>query len=70
MSLRILRIRDVQYATGLSRTSIYRKVNEGSFPKPVSLGEQAIGWREHEVDAWIEALPLAKLVPPPPSKEA
>ncbi len=65
--LRILRVKDVQDATGLSRASIYRKVNKGNFPKPVSLGEQAIGWREHEVDAWIESLkPLDSLPAEPP----
>jgi len=41
--------------TGLGRSSIYKFVSEGTFPKPVSLGVRAVGWVEAEVDAWIGA---------------
>ncbi len=51
--VRVLRITQVQARTGLSRSSIYVRVANGSFPKPIRLGARAIGWIESEVDAWI-----------------
>ena len=50
---RVLRLPQVQARTGLSRSTIYMRVAQGSFPKPVRLGARAIGWIESEVDAWI-----------------
>ena len=50
---RVLRITQVQARTGLSRSSIYVRVANGTFPKPIRLGARAIGWIESEVDAWI-----------------
>ncbi|WP_084494748.1 helix-turn-helix transcriptional regulator [Alkanindiges illinoisensis] len=56
---RIVRIKTVMQMTGLSRSSIYEKINPKSsyfelhFPRPISLGSSAIGWVEHEVQAWI-----------------
>jgi prophage regulatory protein len=52
--MKVLRRADVVAKTGLSRARIYEMVNEGTFPKPVPLGERARGWLEHEVDQWIE----------------
>jgi len=51
---RILRRRAVEERTGLKTSSIYEKVAEGTFPKPIPLGERAVGWIEDEVEAWIE----------------
>lgn len=52
---RILRLPHVKNKTGYSRSSIYLKVAEGTFPAPISLGGRSVGWLESEVDAWIEA---------------
>lgn len=49
----ILRRPDVQQRTGLGCTSIYNKMRDGTFPKPVKIGERAVGWLEHEIEAWI-----------------
>jgi prophage regulatory protein len=49
----ILRLPAVKARTGLSRSTIYLRVSEGSFPKPVSLGARAIGWIDSEIEAWI-----------------
>tara|TARA_R100001143_G_C3360729_1_gene135375 strand:- start:3683 stop:3904 length:222 start_codon:yes stop_codon:yes gene_type:complete len=49
----ILRLPDVKSRTGLSRSTIYLRVNEGSFPKPISLGGRAVGWIESEVQDWV-----------------
>ena len=48
-----LRRKDVQNRTGLARSTIYLYVQQGSFPKPVTLGRRAVGWLESEVSAWI-----------------
>ena len=43
----------VQEKAGLSKTALYQKISEGTFPKPVRLGRKAVGWIESELDAWI-----------------
>ena len=50
---RIIRFHQVQARTGLSQSTIYRRLAGGSFPKPLSLGARAVGWIESEVDEWI-----------------
>lgn len=47
----ILRLPDVKTSTGLSRSSIYLRIAQGEFPKPVSLGGRAVGWPASEVAA-------------------
>ena len=54
MAIAILRLPSVKARTGLSRSTIYLRVSESSFPKPVSLGGRAVGWIEKEVEEWIE----------------
>lgn len=54
MTNKILRLPAVMACTGLSRSSIYLRIAEGSFPKPVALGRRAVGWLESEVAAWID----------------
>jgi len=51
MTNTILRLPTVKDLTGLSRSTIYLRISEGIFPKPVSLGARAVGWPEHEVAA-------------------
>lgn len=58
----ILRRSDVERRTGLSRSTIYDKINpsspryEEAFPKPIRLGAgSAVGWLESEVQAWLSA---------------
>jgi prophage regulatory protein len=52
--LRILRIKEVQHLTGLSRTSIYRKMEAKEFPAPVRLGVQSVGWRSSDIEQWTD----------------
>ena len=49
----ILRRRDVEARTGLSRSTIYAKIAQGCFPRPVKLGERAVGFIASEIDAWL-----------------
>lgn len=52
--INILRRRQVEKRVGLTRSPLYFRIKEGTFPKPVKLGNgRAVGWLEHEVDAWL-----------------
>ena len=51
---KILRLPTVKGRTGLARSTIYLRISEGCFPKPISLGGRAVGWIETEIDEWLE----------------
>ncbi|MGC1781226.1 MAG: AlpA family transcriptional regulator [Acidobacteriaceae bacterium] len=51
MTHTILRLPAIKTSTGLSRSSIYLRIAQGEFPKPVSLGGRAVGWPASEVAA-------------------
>jgi len=50
----ILRLPSVKARTGLSRSTIYLRIKEGAFPKPVKLGARAVGWLESEIGDWLD----------------
>jgi prophage regulatory protein len=50
---RLIRFPEVQHRVGLGRSTIYRWMSEGKFPKPVQLGGYAVAWAEDDVEAWI-----------------
>lgn len=54
MATSILRLPAVKTRTGLSRSTIYLRISEGSFPRPIHLGGRAVGWVEAEIQAWID----------------
>ncbi|HHJ4458265.1 helix-turn-helix transcriptional regulator [Citrobacter braakii] len=57
--LRILRMAELTALLGISRSSIYEKLNpksryyDADFPKPIRLGAASVGWRSTSVDEWI-----------------
>jgi prophage regulatory protein len=53
MTHTIVRLPDVQKCTGLSRSTIYLRISQGRFPKPVNLGGRAVGWLEAEIQQWL-----------------
>ena len=53
-NIKIVKRPIVESVTGLSRSSIYAKMENGSFPKAVKLGIRSVGWLEHEIQAWLE----------------
>lgn len=54
--LNILRRKQVQTRTGLSRSTIYTRIAAGKFPRPIDLGGgRAVGWIESEIEAWLQA---------------
>lgn len=57
---RVLRLPAVLARTGLSRSTIHRRLAEGRFPKPVALGPRAVGWIEAEVDQWIRQIAASR----------
>lgn len=54
MNNKILRLPEVMKIIGLRRSTIYRKISEGSFPRPIPLGERAVGWIESDIQEWID----------------
>ena len=52
---RLIRLPEVQHRVGLGRSTIYRWMSEGKFPKPVQLGGYSVAWSEEDVQAWISA---------------
>lgn len=51
--MRLIRLNDVSQATGLRRSTIYKYMAEGAFPKAVALGGCRVAWVEQEVQDWI-----------------
>jgi prophage regulatory protein len=50
---RILRLKAVLERTGLSRSTLYRKMQNGSFPANVRISTRCAGWYESAIDAWV-----------------
>ena len=50
---RILRLKTVLAQTGLCRSTLYRKVDAGTFPRQIRIAERCVGWRESQVNAWV-----------------
>uniref|UniRef100_UPI0035C9645F helix-turn-helix transcriptional regulator n=1 Tax=uncultured Sphingomonas sp. TaxID=158754 RepID=UPI0035C9645F len=50
---RILRLRTVLDRTGLSRSKLYRRMQKGTFPKNLQIGERCMGWRGSAITVWL-----------------
>ncbi|MGX5851032.1 helix-turn-helix transcriptional regulator [Mesorhizobium sp. PL10] len=51
---RIIRRRTVLARTGLSRSTMYRKIAEGTFPAQLKISVNGAGWRESDINRWVE----------------
>lgn len=51
----LYRIHDVIQITTLSKTTIYRLIKEGSFPKPIRISRMRVGWREGDIQSFVSA---------------
>ena len=60
MSRRVLRLKDVKKATGLSRSSIHALQQQGIFPQSIRVEPKATGWYEDEVHNYIETRPRTR----------
>ena len=60
-SPKILRIKDVVSMVGVARSTIYDWINSNSprydstFPKPIRLGKNSVGWIQHQLVDWINS---------------
>ncbi len=50
---RLIRLAEVKHRVGLSRSTIYRWMAEGRFPRPARLGNYIVAWEEQVIDDWI-----------------
>lgn len=57
METRMLRAPEVTARTGLSRTTIWRRVRAGTFPAPYVLGQNSIGWTAQSITDWLASRP-------------
>lgn len=51
---RFLRLNTVLDRTGLSRATLYRKIQDGTFPRQVRIATRCAGWRESAINAWLQ----------------
>lgn len=52
-ALAILRRKQVEREVGLSRSTIYQRVKDGTFPRPIQIGARAVGWRASDIEKWL-----------------
>ena len=50
----ILRRGKVEQEVGLKRSTIYQRIQEGTFPRPIRLGERAVGWRASDIEQFLD----------------
>jgi prophage regulatory protein len=50
---RIIRLKTVLARTGLSRSTIYRKIAERTFPAQIKISVNGSGWHESDINRWI-----------------
>ena len=55
----ILRQPSLRSKTGRANATTWKDVKEGTFPPPIRIGPRAVGWRESEVNAWLEACSIS-----------
>jgi prophage regulatory protein len=61
---RMLRLKTVLDRTGLSRSTLYRKINEGTFPRQIPISINGAGGHESEVSRWIADPPAYRIGEP------
>ena len=54
---RLLRREEVETRCGITRSSLYRLMREGLFPRPVKVGKRAVRWLESEISGWLQSRP-------------
>ena len=50
---RILRLPAVLARTGLTRSTLYRKIEQGKFPRQIKISERCAGWRQSAIEEWL-----------------
>lgn len=49
----LLRLKEVTGRTALSRSTIYRRIEKGTFPRPTPISEGLVAWYQSDIDAWV-----------------
>lgn len=52
--MKLIKLKQVMDCTGLARSTVYKFMADGQFPKPVKLGSKMVAWVESEVQEWIK----------------
>ena len=55
--VRLIRRDELLRLIPFGKSTLFQKIQAGEFPAPLSLGARAVGWREDEVQAWIDSRP-------------
>lgn len=63
-AMRLISIKEVIHKTSLARSTIYKYLSLGEFPKSVSLGTNKVAWLESEIDEWIESKVVSREILP------
>ncbi|MDH6154921.1 helix-turn-helix transcriptional regulator [Polynucleobacter sphagniphilus] len=53
-TVQLLRISDVSKKTTLAKSTLWLKIAQGQFPKPIKLSPAISVWKQSDIDAWIE----------------
>lgn len=61
---KLLRRRTVEAITGLSKSTLYKLIDEGRFPRPVKIGARAVAWRNSDISEWINSLSETGVIEP------
>jgi prophage regulatory protein len=67
---RIMRDPEVRECTQMSRVQRWRRVRKGTFPSPVQLGPNSIGWYADEIEAWLAQRPRVAYAAEPTAPQA
>jgi prophage regulatory protein len=59
ISKKLLRLPEVKATTGLSKSSIYARIAEGTFPRQIPLGPRIVVWVDADIQNWINERVLA-----------
>jgi len=54
---KLVRIRDLQTLVGMKKSSIYKLMKSGEFPRPVKISERCVAWKVDDLNDWIASLP-------------
>lgn len=54
----LVRLSEVCRLLGISRSTIYKRLSDGTFPQPVRLGPRTVRWRIEAIDSWRDSLPV------------
>jgi len=61
MKDRLLKLREVQDATSVKKSTIYHLMSLGEFPKNIKVGSRSVAWRESEIQQWIADRPTNQI---------